>query len=42
MRLVLPKALLEAKKNQEDQKVKLEQLQEVIHRIKQAKVRSCE
>ena len=38
MRLVLPKALLEAEKNQEDQKVKLEQLQEVIHRIKQAKV----
>jgi SpoVK/Ycf46/Vps4 family AAA+-type ATPase len=38
MRLVLPKALLEAEKNQEQAKVKLEQLQEVIDRIKQAKV----
>lgn len=38
MRLVLPKALLEAEKNQEEPKVKLEQLQEVISRIKQAKV----
>ena len=38
MRLVLPKALLEAEKNQEEPKVKLEQLQEVIDRIKQAKV----
>ncbi|TCB73035.1 ATP-binding protein [Acinetobacter sp. ANC 4177] len=38
MRLVLPKALLEAEKNQEEPKVKLEQLREVIDRIKQAKV----
>lgn len=38
MRLVLPKALLEAEKNQEDPTVKLEQLKEVINRIKQAKV----
>lgn len=38
MRLVLPKALLEAEKNQEEPKVKLEQLREVIDRIKLAKV----
>ncbi len=38
MRLVLPKALLEAEQKNEDPKVKLEQLQEVIARIKQAKV----
>ena len=38
MRLVLPKALLEAEQKNEDPKVKLEQLQEVIGRIKQAKV----
>ncbi|WP_298146970.1 ATP-binding protein [uncultured Acinetobacter sp.] len=38
MRLILPKALLEAEKNHEEPKVKLEQLQEVIDRIKQAKV----
>ena len=38
MRLVLPKALLEAEQKNEDPKVKLEQLQEVIARIKKAKV----
>ncbi|NNH33989.1 ATP-binding protein [Acinetobacter sp. NIPH 2377] len=38
MRLVLPKALLEAEQKNEDPKVKLEQLQEVIDRIKQSKV----
>jgi SpoVK/Ycf46/Vps4 family AAA+-type ATPase len=38
MRLVLPKALLEAERNQEEPMVKLEQLREVIDRIKQAKV----
>lgn len=38
MRLVLPKALLEAEQKNEDPKVKLEQLQEVIARIKQTKV----
>lgn len=38
MRLVLPKALLEAEQKNEDPKVKLEQLQEVIGRVKQAKV----
>lgn len=38
MRLVLPKALLEAEKNHEEPKVKLEQLREVIDRIKQTKV----
>lgn len=37
MRLVLPKALLEAEQNNEEPKVKLEQLQEVIERVKKAK-----
>ncbi len=37
MRLVLPKSLLEAEQNKEEPKVKLEQLQEVIERIKKAK-----
>ncbi|WP_228257230.1 ATP-binding protein [Acinetobacter sp. WCHAc060025] len=38
MRLVLPKALLEAEQNNEEAKVKLEQLLEVIERIKKAKL----
>ncbi|MFW2012214.1 ATP-binding protein [Acinetobacter bereziniae] len=38
MRLVLPKTLLEAEQNNEEPKVKLEQLQEVIERIKKAKL----
>lgn len=37
MRLVLPKALLEAEQNNEEPKVKLDQLQEVIERVKKAK-----
>ncbi|WP_333662433.1 ATP-binding protein [Acinetobacter sp.] len=37
MRLVLPKALLEAEKAQEEPKLKLEQLKEVIHRVSHAK-----
>lgn len=37
MRLVLPKALLEAEQNNEEPKVKLDQLQEVIERVKKSK-----
>ena len=37
MRLVLPKALLEAEQAQEEPKLKLEQLKEVIHRVNHAK-----
>lgn len=37
MRLVLPKVLLEAEQSQEEPKVKLAQVQEVIERIKKAK-----
>lgn len=37
MRLVLPKALLEAELAQEEPKLKLEQLKEVIHRVNHAK-----
>lgn len=37
MRLVLPKVLLEAEQSQEEPKLKLEQLKEVIHRVNHAK-----
>ena len=37
MRLALPKALLEAEEKQEEAKLKLEQLKEVIHRVNHAK-----
>lgn len=37
MRLVLPKVLLEAEQKQEEPKLKLEQLKEIIHRVNHAK-----